>query len=139
MIKNGLEYINNPPKAISSVFKSMEEILIQKYKEEWDYRKYDFEVLIIEVAKTCGSILEFITEYILDPKAESTLKVGPVSEDDVVTISTIHSAKGLEAKNVHVIGESHSYPSNRAIKEVDAIEEEERRCLYVALTKLKIN
>ena len=137
VIKNGLESINNPPKAISSVFKSMEEILIQKYKVEWDYRKYDFEVLI-EVAKTCGSILEFITEYILDPKAESTLKVGPVSEDDVVTLSTIHSAKGLEAKNVHVIDVNpYSYPSNRAIKEgFDAIEEE-RRCLYVALTRAK--
>ncbi|HPW60401.1 MAG TPA: PD-(D/E)XK nuclease family protein, partial [Candidatus Rifleibacterium sp.] len=42
-------------------------------------------------------ITEFITEYVLDPKAEMTIKMGRENNNDVVVLSTIHSAKGLEA------------------------------------------
>ena len=66
------------------------------YKDEWDWRKDDFPILQ-EVAKKSGSIGEFVAEYILDPKLDTTLKEAG-KKDDVVVMSTIHSAKGLEAR-----------------------------------------
>lgn len=131
------EQINNPATAIREAVESMQEILSKKYREEWTYRITDFEVLE-EVAKSTGSISEFITEYILDPRADTTLKMGREINKDVVTLSTIHSAKGLESKTVHVTNVNpYTYPSTRSIKEgVDSVEEE-RRCLYVALTRAK--
>lgn len=131
--------INNPASAMRVAVKSMNEILFKIYREEWSYRVTDFDVLE-EVAKSTGSISEFITEYVLDPRAETTIKGASNIVHDVVTLSTIHSAKGLEAKTVHIISVNpYSYPSTRSIKEGEDAIEEERRCLYVALTRAKDN
>lgn len=136
-LKNVHRFINNPAQAMKEALNSMQNMLEKKYKNEWEYRVSDFEVLG-EVAKSTGSITEFITEYVLDPKAETTFKMGRVTNDDAVTLSTIHSAKGLEAKNVHVITlNPFNYPSPRTIKQGKDAIEEERRCLYVALTRAK--
>lgn len=136
-LKNIRQFINNPSKAMEEAVANLKETLEKKYSEEWTYRAVDFEVLQ-EVAKATGNITEFITEYVLDPKAETTLKYGKEPVDDVVTLSTIHSAKGLEAKAVHVLNVNpYNYPSARTIKQGEDAVEEERRCLYVALTRAK--
>ncbi|NBV31790.1 MAG: hypothetical protein EBR93_04575, partial [Bacteroidetes bacterium] len=131
------EFAAQPARAIHAALGSMENTLIKRYDDEWHYRKDDFLVLE-EVAKSTGSLSEFITEYVLDPSVETTLKVGVAGDDDVLTLSTIHSAKGLEATNVHVVGVNpYSFPSARTMKEGEDAIEEERRCLYVALTRAK--
>lgn len=136
-LKNIRKFINNPSKAMHEAVNQMKETLEKKYSEEWSYRAADFEVLQ-EVAKGTGTITEFITEYVLDPKAETTFKFGKETEEDVVTLSTIHSAKGLEAKTVHVLNVNpYNYPSPRTLKQGGDAVEEERRCLYVALTRAK--
>ena len=57
--------------------------------------------------------------------------------DDSVIISTVHSAKGLEFKTVFVVGlEEGLFPLSRA-KNSAAEMEEERRLLYVAITRAK--
>ena len=54
-----------------------------------------------------------------------------------VTLSTVHSAKGLEWDNVFVIWMTDGwFPSNRFQDEFDDLEEE-RRLLYVATTRAK--
>ncbi len=56
---------------------------------------------------------------------------------DVVTLMTIHSAKGLEFKDVFVIGmEEGVFPHNRSLLSNDELEEERRLC-YVAITRAK--
>lgn len=136
-LKKVRQFINNPASAMKEAVNQMQKTLEKKYKEEWSYRVSDFEVLQ-EVAKSTGSITEFVTEYILDPKAETTLKFGKKTEEDVVTLSTIHSAKGLESKIVHVINVNpFNYPNSRSVKQGEDAVEEERRCLYVALTRAK--
>lgn len=136
-LKSVRQFINNPANAMKEAVNQMQKTLEKKYKEEWSYRVADFEVLQ-EVAKSTGSITEFVTEYILDPKAETTLKFGNKTEEDVVTLSTIHSAKGLESKIVHVINVNpFNYPNSRSVKQGEDAVEEERRCLYVALTRAK--
>ena len=127
--------LNDNVDTIIDLIVSELEIIMQKKYENWDRRKNDFNALKL-VAKRSTDIQEFITKYILDPIAElSELETSTLS-NDVVTISTIHSAKGLEAKYCYILGVyPGNYPSNRAITDDDI--EEERRCLYVALTRAK--
>ena len=126
----------NPSKAISDAIDVMRPRLMELYKDEWSWRKDDFP-LLEEIAKKTGSITEFIAEYIIDPVLKTAKKEG-TQDDDVVKLSTIHSAKGLEADMVYLVNASvNSYPTKRAITNGEDAVEEERRCLYVALTRAR--
>jgi len=126
----------DPSSALSKVLEHMGKRFKEKYKTEWEDRKKDIEVLR-DVAKNNSSISDFVAAYVLDPKLETTLKNQEVNEDSVI-LSTIHSAKGLEAENVYVLRVNpYSFPSTRAMQSGPESIEEERRCLYVALTRAK--
>lgn len=126
-----------PSQAIAKTLETMENRLKELYKEEWKWRKEDFDVLQ-EVALNTGGIQEFISEYVLDPKLETTVKDGENGPKDACILTTIHSAKGLEANICYLLKASPaSYPTPRAIETGDDAIEEERRCLYVALTRAK--
>ncbi len=57
--------------------------------------------------------------------------------DNMVTLMTMHSAKGLEFPQVFVVGmEDGLFPGNRAMSDCDEMEEERRLC-YVAMTRAK--
>ncbi|UOR07345.1 UvrD-helicase domain-containing protein [Hymenobacter aerilatus] len=57
------------------------------------------------------------------------------SEDEQVTLMTIHSAKGLEFRNVYIVGmEENLFPSQMMITSRADLEEE-RRLFYVAITR----
>jgi DNA helicase-2/ATP-dependent DNA helicase PcrA len=60
-------------------------------------------------------------------------------QDNRLTVSTIHAAKGTEAREVYVLGcEERRLPSGQAIDADDPLAiEEERRLFYVALTRAK--
>ncbi len=59
--------------------------------------------------------------------------------DDAVVMMTMHSAKGLEFKNVFLVGfEDGLFPGMRAIGQMEEMEEERRLC-YVAITRAKEN
>lgn len=126
----------DPANAITEALSVMFGRLKQIYKDEWEWRKDDFPILG-EVAKKTGSISEFVSEYILDPQLDLYAKDGS-KVDDRVILSTIHSAKGLEAENVFLVNaSSKSYPTPKAVLNGEDAIEEERRCLYVALTRAK--
>ena len=126
----------NPTKAISEALSVMTPRLKEQYKDEWVWRSEDFP-LLKEVARSSGSIMEFIAEYVMDPKLETVDKEAGKT-DDYVILSTIHSAKGLEADSVYLVNVSaRSYPSPHAILNGEDSIEEERRCLYVGLTRAK--
>ena len=58
-------------------------------------------------------------------------------ETDVVTLMTVHSAKGLEFENVFLIGmEEGIFPHNNSFESSEGVEEERRLC-YVAITRAK--
>jgi DNA helicase II / ATP-dependent DNA helicase PcrA len=77
---------------------------------------------------------KFLTEVMLDPPDKSAKRGRPSPPDeDCLILSTIHSAKGMEWKIVHVLNVVEGLiPSGRA---EDL--EEERRLLYVAMTRAK--
>jgi ATP-dependent DNA helicase UvrD/PcrA len=78
----------------------------------------------------------FVTELTLDPpNATSDLAGSPVLDEDYLTLSTIHSAKGMEWDTVYLLNVvDGSFPSEFATGKAELIEEE-RRLLYVGLTR----
>jgi DNA helicase-2/ATP-dependent DNA helicase PcrA len=78
----------------------------------------------------------FLTEITLDPPASTSDLAGPPHlDDDYLILSTIHSAKGGEWRAVFVIHAADgNIPSDMAISDPGGLEEE-RRLLYVALTR----
>lgn len=137
VLEAAFPYISSPAEMINEILTLMDLRFAEIYKEEWlNWRKQDFAVLE-EIASNTTSVTEFITEYILDPALESSFLDADKPKECVI-LSTIHSAKGLEADVCHLLNVTpYSYPSKRAVKEGDDSIEEERRCLYVALTRAK--
>ena len=82
------------------------------------------------IGKTLNDYLEEVSMY-MDSDSDSS--------KDFVSLQTIHSAKGLEFKNVFIVGFSEGvFPSSRAlIENGDEALEEERRLAYVAVTRAK--
>jgi DNA helicase-2/ATP-dependent DNA helicase PcrA len=78
----------------------------------------------------------FLTELTLDPpNATSDLAGRPALDEDYLVLSTIHSAKGMEWDTVYVLNVvDGSFPSEFSTGKAELIEEE-RRLLYVALTR----
>lgn len=128
---------SKPSEAIKKALSIMESRLAINYKENWEKRrKPDFQILT-RLAEKHGSIGEFITEYVLDPQLSESQNRDSDGVDKVV-VSTVHSAKGLESKVCYVINVSvGAYPSSRSVGEGEEAVEEERRVLYVALTRAK--
>ncbi|MDH4111453.1 MAG: ATP-dependent helicase [Actinomycetota bacterium] len=83
-----------------------------------------------------GTRGRFLSELTLDPPSSTGDLAGPPHlDEDWLVLSTIHSAKGLEWDVVHVIHAADGMiPSDMATGDDDQIEEE-RRLLYVALTR----
>lgn len=80
----------------------------------------------------------FLTEVTLDPPEATSDQAGPpLLDEDYLILSTIHSAKGQEWKSVFVLNAVDGcIPSDMATGRAEDIEEE-RRLLYVALTRAK--
>jgi DNA helicase-2/ATP-dependent DNA helicase PcrA len=80
----------------------------------------------------------FLTELMLDPPESTSDLAGPPHlDDDYLTLSTIHSAKGGEWRAVFLIHAADgNIPSDMALGEAGGLEEE-RRLMYVALTRAK--
>jgi DNA helicase II / ATP-dependent DNA helicase PcrA len=78
----------------------------------------------------------FLTELALDPpNATSDLAGRPLLDEDYLILSTIHSAKGMEWDTVYLLNVvDGSFPSEFSTGKAELIEEE-RRLLYVAMTR----
>lgn len=130
--------------AVAHGYLSMKKRLKSKYANDWKTkREADFPVLQM-LAKNYATLGEFITECLLDNSTKinnsPTLKhskLDKTEKKDVVIISTIHSAKGLESDTCFVLNVSpRVYPSAWSIGDKNKVEED-RRVLYVALTRAK--
>jgi DNA helicase-2/ATP-dependent DNA helicase PcrA len=80
----------------------------------------------------------FITELTLDPPQATSDLAGQSSQDeDYLVLSTVHSAKGMEWRTVYIMNVvDGSFPSEFATGRESLIDEE-RRVLYVAMTRAK--
>lgn len=86
-----------------------------------------------------GSARErFLTDLTLDPPDATSDEAGPPNlDEDYLILSTIHSAKGEERTKVFLFNAVDGcIPSDLAVGEREEFEEE-RRLLYVAMTRAK--
>jgi DNA helicase-2/ATP-dependent DNA helicase PcrA len=95
-------------------------------------------VQLQHIASTYSSRERFLTEVTLDPPEATSDQAGePQRDDDYLILSTIHSAKGQEWKTVYILNVVDGcIPSDLAAGTKEEIEEE-RRLLYVAMTRAK--
>ena len=124
-----------PEQSIDIAFDALSDQLQKNYeKKDWDSRARDFD-LIKQLAMRHNTLADFIEAYVLDPISHS--EVSKQDNDDLVTLITIHSAKGAEREVCYIVNASvGQYPHLRAQDSFEEVEEE-RRVLYVAMTRAK--
>jgi DNA helicase-2/ATP-dependent DNA helicase PcrA len=127
-----------PAEKAQQILQYYEPILKARYDDHQKRRK-DLEMFqnITERYTELGPLL---TDLALEPPNESIVDVeSPGPETEYLTLSTIHSAKGLEWHTVFIIYALEGrFPAMRAVASDDELEEE-RRLMYVACTRAKEN
>ncbi|MBT8085538.1 MAG: ATP-dependent helicase [Woeseia sp.] len=110
---------------------------LERIYDHAETRHADLEQLE-QVSARYATRERFLTELTLDPpSASGDLSGDPFLDEDYLVLSTVHSAKGQEWKSVFVLNVSDgNFPSEFATGKPEAIEEE-RRLLYVAITRAK--
>jgi DNA helicase-2/ATP-dependent DNA helicase PcrA len=95
-------------------------------------------VQLERLALQFGSRDRFLAELALDPPAATGDNAGsPHLDEDYLVLSTVHSAKGQEWDAVYVLNVADgNFPSEFSTGHADQIEEE-RRLLYVAMTRAR--
>jgi len=113
--------------------------LFRKKYDDFNKRKKDLEILV-NIASNYRSLESFLADMALDPPQDSVAGVEETDkEKEYLTLSTIHSAKGLEWHSVFIIHAIDGFfPSSQSFENLDSLEEE-RRLMYVASTRAKQN
>jgi DNA helicase II / ATP-dependent DNA helicase PcrA len=108
-------------------------------------RRYpDNAVRLVDIERLSGAaaastdLAAFVAEITLDPAASSSDYAKPPHlDEDFLTLSTVHSAKGLEWSRVHVLhAVDGAFPSDMALSTDDGLAEE-HRLFYVAVTRAR--
>lgn len=111
---------------------------LKKKFDDYPLRQDDLKAFL-EISASYTSLEQFLVDFVtIEPPERSVVEVEGGKEDErPVVLSTIHSAKGLEWEAVFIIAAMDgSIPVSYALNDDDAIEEE-RRLLYVAITRAK--
>jgi DNA helicase-2/ATP-dependent DNA helicase PcrA len=110
---------------------------LDRIHEDTETRRADL-IQLEHIASGYPSRERFLTELTLDPPDATSDQAGvPLLDEDYLILSTIHSAKGQEWKSVFVLNVVDGcMPSDLGAGTSTEIEEE-RRLLYVAMTRAK--
>jgi DNA helicase-2/ATP-dependent DNA helicase PcrA len=134
LMKNLSQENIRPEKAVELVNRYYDPILKENF-DNFPKREKDLEQMI-PMAGRYKSLRSFLDDLVLEPPTSSA-DVNPGLVEDCLTLSTVHSAKGLEWSVVFIIWVMEGYfPSFKAYSNMAAIEEE-RRLMYVAATRAK--
>ena len=110
---------------------------LDRIHEDAEVRKADL-LQLEQIAAGYPSRERFLTELTLDPPDATSDQAGvPLLDEDYLILSTIHSAKGQEWKSVFVLNcVDGCIPSDLGVGSTAEVEEE-RRLLYVAMTRAR--
>lgn len=110
---------------------------LERLYDSVDTREADLEQLE-QISGKYPTRERFLTELTLDPPSAASDRSGdPLLDEDYLILSTVHSAKGQEWHSVYVLNFADgNFPSEFATGK-PALIEEERRLLYVAMTRAK--
>jgi DNA helicase-2/ATP-dependent DNA helicase PcrA len=133
---NGAGVAPPPASQIERIRRFYESVFHRKY-EGAACRLRDLEQLE-QIATSFPTRALLLTELTLDPPTSTEDLAGPpLPDDDYLILSTIHSAKGCEWSVVHILHVADGMiPSDMALSDEEGLEEE-RRLLYVAMTRAK--
>jgi DNA helicase II / ATP-dependent DNA helicase PcrA len=107
--------------------------------DDYNKRNKDLDIFL-NIVENYKSLDTLLSDMAIEPIIESVVDIeGTDKEEEYVTLSTIHSAKGLEWHTVFIIHCVEGYfPSSRSAESIEQLEEE-RRLMYVASTRAKNN
>lgn len=127
-----------PTNKIELILEYYQPLFVNKY-DDFNKRKKDLEILL-NIASNYKSTEEFLADMAIEPPQDSVTDVeSDINESEFLTLSTIHSAKGLEWHSVFIINACEGlFPSSQSFDSNDSLEEE-RRLMYVAATRAKQN
>jgi len=113
-------------------------IFNEKY-DDFNKRKKDLDIFL-NITENYKSLDSLLADMAIEPIIDSVIDIEATDkEEEYVTLSTIHSAKGLEWHSVFIIHAVEGFfPSSRSVENLDTLEEE-RRLMYVASTRAKQN
>ncbi len=120
---------------VSVVRKYYEPLMMSKF-DDYPKRMRDLDYLE-EWCAPFQSLEQFLTDMALEPPEVNRAPSDFAERADFLTLSTIHSAKGLEWKVVFIIHAADGYFPSRHSLHKDEELEEERRLMYVACTRAK--
>lgn len=127
-------YITSPGTAFEILQEYYRPIFERVYHDDFPKRSRDIEQLQT-IIDGYDDIISFVNDTILDPP-ESSLDLDAAGHGDRIILSTIHSAKGLEWDTVFVINlAAGKFPMAHITSGEEY--EEERRLLYVAITRAR--
>ncbi|HYL58937.1 MAG TPA: ATP-dependent helicase, partial [Candidatus Acidoferrales bacterium] len=125
-----------PPEQIAMTLEYYLPVMREAYPDDYPKRERDLEHFQ-NITERYRSLEQMLADMALEPPTDSldgVLATG--DEDEFVTLSTIHSAKGLEWKVVFIIWAADGRfpgPQSAGLEEL----EEERRLMYVASTRAR--
>jgi len=121
-----------PSRQVDLVMEHYGPIMEGKYKK--DPLKVRELAMLGQMARRYTNLKDFLADVSVDPD-----KDGKDDDAEFLTLSTVHSAKGLEWGRVFLIGLVDGvFPSSRSFDDGDGNDiEEEKRLFYVAVTRAK--
>lgn len=123
---------SSPSTSLEVIIPLYTPILVAAYPDDYPRREAGIDQLL-QIANNYTELDSFLADMCLDPDQHNEEK----TQEDVITLSTIHSAKGLEWKAVIIIDlVEDRFPSRKSMHKPLEYEEE-RRLLYVACTRAK--
>lgn len=127
-----------PSEKLQAVLNYYDPIFKERY-DDFNKRKKDLDIFQ-NITENYKSLDNFLSDMAIEPIIDSVVDItGQGKEDEFVTLSTIHSAKGLEWHSVFIINAVEGlFPSSRSSDKLETLEEE-RRLMYVASTRAKQN
>ena len=125
---------HHPEAAIQAILKGGYPAVVGQKYDRSQNRIADIEQFAVLAAKY-DSLERLLAELLLAGDVYGMDSVEPADPKDVLILSSVHQAKGLEWSHVFVIRLiEDSFPNRRAMDE-DGGEEEERRIFYVAVSR----
>ena len=126
-----------PAEMIGAVIEAVYDDYLKTKFPNYEQRREDLQVLQ-NYAKQYQKTGEFLDQLALVTSLETEGELGTRNEDDeMVNLSSVHQAKGLEWRAVFVIWMTDGmFPSSRSLESSASIEEE-RRLFYVAVTRAR--
>jgi DNA helicase-2/ATP-dependent DNA helicase PcrA len=139
LLRNMSEPGRRPEEQLNEVLRYYEPHLKRLHRDDYPKRVKDLDHMV-SIAARYRELETLLSDMALEPPSDSVGDVVAIDDPEgVLTLSTIHSAKGLEWHSVFVLwAVDGRFPSVYSMHD-DAELEEERRLMYVATTRAKQN